>query len=130
MKFWILSICTLALGFCARAQSDTTRIRVIEEPGISAKMLAYTSTAGPKPQSAKGYRIQIFNGSRADANKQKADFARRYPDLTVYTTYETPEYRVQAGDFTDSFEAERKLREIRTEFPGAFVVRTNVNPRR
>ena len=130
MKLWIFSVAALFYSLGTYAQSDTSRIRVVEEPGIAVKMQAYMSTGGSKPQSAKGYRIQIFNGSRADANKHKADFARRYPDLSVYTIYETPEYRVQAGDYTDSFEAERKLREIRAEFPGAFMVRTTVNPRR
>ncbi|MBI1315241.1 hypothetical protein GC167_00045 [bacterium] len=120
-----------ALCFSAlKAQTDTARIRVWEDASIGAKMQAFTAVSTAKLQSVKGYRIQIFNGSRADATEQKIQFARRYPDLSVYTVYETPEYRVQAGDFTDSFEAEKTLREVRAFFPGSFLVRTQVNPRR
>jgi len=126
----LLVLCASLCFSALQAQTDTARIRVWEDPSIGPKMQAFGAVNSGKSQSAKGYRIQIFNGNRADASEQKIQFARRYPDLTVYTVYETPEYRVQAGDFTDSFEAEKTLREVRAFFPGAFLVRTQVNPRR
>lgn len=77
---------------------------------------------------AKGFRIQIYNGNdRDEANKAKERFYRLYPDITVYTTYKQPSFRVKAGDFLDKLEAQRMMTKLRSEFQGIVLLEEQIN---
>lgn len=75
----------------------------------------------------QGFRVQLYNGNKADAQKLRAQFVTTYPNMSAYLLYITPEYRVQAGDFRDRFEAEKALHDVIAAFPGAFVVPAEIN---
>lgn len=81
---------------------------------------------GEKFKELKGFRVQIFNGNKSDCLKQRGQFLKIYHDVPAYLLYEVPEYRTQIGDFRTRLEAEAFLRKIINEFPGSFVVETNI----
>lgn len=77
---------------------------------------------------AKGFRIQIYNGNdRDEANKAKEKFYRLYPDITVYTTYKQPSFRVKVGDFLDKLEAQRMMNKLRPDFQVIVLLEEQIN---
>ncbi len=81
-------------------------------------------------ESIDGFRVQIFfdsgNNSQRNANKARASFLSRYPDVDVYITFETPYYKVRVGDFRTRLEARKFLNQIQSNYSNAFIVRDNI----
>ncbi len=109
--------------FGQTASSDSTYWE--EEEGISTAIGLFTEYNLLNPTS-KGFRIQIFNGSKQNANKKKTEFLQKYPAMVARVIYEYPEYRIQIGDYKTKYEAEKTLSEIREWFPGSFIVITQI----
>lgn len=73
-----------------------------------------------------GYRVQIYNGSKQETLKARAKFISVFPSTPVYTVYESPEYKVQTGDFRTRLEAEKFLKQVVSDFGSGFVVKTKI----
>lgn len=71
------------------------------------------------------YKVQIYTGDNENAKKNLADFKRTFPLHDVTVVFNTPSYKVWAGDFKTRIEAERNLAEIRKKYPNAFLIRPN-----
>lgn len=70
-----------------------------------------------------GYRIQVYAGSNLDnSNRVRTDFIQEFDEIPVYQTWDPPHFRVRVGDFLTHSDAMYYLAEIRSIFPGAFVV--------
>jgi hypothetical protein len=81
-----------------------------------------------KQTSQKGYRVQLFNGNRKEAQTVKTKFSTQFPELNAYLTYQAPEYKVQIGDCRNEWEAEKLRNDILTAFPAAIVVKADIQP--
>lgn len=75
-----------------------------------------------------GYRVQVYNGSKKETLNKRSKFLNVFPNMPVYTVYESPEYKVQAGDFRTRLEAEKFLKQVVNEFGSGFVVKTKIKP--
>ena len=73
-------------------------------------------------------RIQIFNGSREDANDVKEKFENIKIDSIVDMVYETPNYKIWIGSYITQLEADRKLIEVKKYFPDAFIFKPIIKP--
>jgi hypothetical protein len=73
-----------------------------------------------------GFRVEIFFSSemnaRQKAQSMKGEFLAAYPDINVYVTYVSPDFKVRVGDFKTRNEALKLMNEIQNQFPKAFVV--------
>lgn len=88
-----------------------------------------TSTDGVKatdaPKSiirARGYRIQVYSGSdqktaKNEANSRKGAIQSSYPNMEVSVSYNSPVWRVRAGNFKTQEQANQALSEMRSKFP-------------
>lgn len=76
----------------------------------------------------KGYRVQIYFGAdKTKANEYKARFLGRYSgDIHAYEVYEVPNFKIRVGDFRSRMEAYRFLKKIKSEFPSAFIVESDI----
>lgn len=71
----------------------------------------------------KGYRVQIFLGSeREKAREMRRTFLLRHPDVGGYESYLAPNFRIRVGDLRTRLEAEKLRQELKTEFPGCYIV--------
>ena len=74
----------------------------------------------------QGYRVEIFFSSDLNARQRaqqiKGEFLGSYPDINVYITYVSPDFKVRVGDFRTRNEALKLMNEIQGRFPKAFVV--------
>ncbi len=73
--------------------------------------------------TSKGFRLLIFNGAdRNLALKIKTEFARRFPSYHSYMSYNTPNFKIKVGDFTDKKEANKFMKLIIPFLPSASIV--------
>ncbi len=70
----------------------------------------------------KGFRVQIFLGSRDGQSKARNKFMGLYPSYATYLDYQAPNFKVRVGDFKKRMDAEELLLEIRKAFPAAYIV--------
>lgn len=69
-----------------------------------------------QPETVQGYRVQLIATSDYDqAMNLRNELNIKYPELWVYTVYETPMYKVRAGDFINRAEAKNFLDKIQSE---------------
>lgn len=85
-----------------------------------------TSTEGTEaPKNivkTKGYRIQVYSGSdqktaKNEANYRKSTIQSSFPNMEVTITYNSPVWRVRAGNFRTQEQASQGLSELRAKFP-------------
>lgn len=94
------------------------KVVVLESAKISAQMANYAATTQP----LDGYRVQIFNGDRNTAETIRRNFMIGHPEVPAYLSYLAPNFRVRVGDLRDRVTAEKMREDLRTEFPGLYVV--------
>jgi hypothetical protein len=78
-----------------------------------------------------GFRIQIFfdsgNNSKTNAEAMYSGFSAKYPEMPVYLSFKSPNYKVRVGDFRMRLDAQRFLNAIIGEYPGAWIIEDQVN---
>ncbi|WP_372753676.1 SPOR domain-containing protein [Mariniflexile sp.] len=67
------------------------------------------------------YTIQIYSGNRAVAESTQRDFNTNFTDWKATLQYETPNFKIWAGNFRTRLEADRALKKIKAKFPAAFI---------
>ena len=83
------------------------------------------SSTGLKPTSyiqTKGYKIQVFSGnnqkrSKDEAYSRKGMIERSFPDKEVTVTFNSPVWRVRAGNYRTYEEAFEALKDMQKMFP-------------
>jgi hypothetical protein len=78
-----------------------------------------------------GFRVRIFfdntQSARQRAFEAEATFHELYPEVPAYPTYQDLFFKVTVGDFRTRTDAMRFLISIRENYPGAFIVKENIN---
>ena len=74
-----------------------------------------------------GFRIRLYFASSRTAREESAAVLRRfsamYPGIQAYRSYASPNFKVSVGNFRTRLDAEALLRQIKADFPDAFIVR-------
>lgn len=125
MVLW-LGISALMGGNAALAQKQSDTLELWIEPAVKSLHQQYVAAAKEDP-TLQGFRVQIYNGSRQEALRYRSRSLQAFPQYKPHTVYESPEYRIQLGDFKTRLEAERFLKRVKERFPGSFIIRTRVN---
>lgn len=73
----------------------------------------------------KGFRILIIStNNRDEALTAKTKIYTYFPELKAYLWYQSPYFRVKAGNFTDRKDAEAYQRRLNVYFPkGVFIMK-------
>ncbi len=73
--------------------------------------------------SFKYYHIQLYNGQSINkARSVKADFQSNFPNESVVIEWESPEFKVWAGEYETKLAADQALLKMRKAYPNAFIV--------
>ncbi|AEV32910.1 sporulation related protein [Owenweeksia hongkongensis DSM 17368] len=121
----LISFCTLS--YSQAQDSSKGHLQVVPEKGISELQSKYLEQ-NKKDGSISGFRVQIYNGNKAETLKKRSEFISAFPKVAIYTLYEAPEYKIQAGDFRTRLEAEKFLSEVQESLGSGLVVKTNIKP--
>lgn len=108
--------------------------------GKSAAAIDSTATADPSKHITSGhrahvigYRIQVYAGgnnrqSKAEAHRMASLVRASFSDLPVYTSFKSPRWVCQAGDFKTREEAHEQLQKMRAtqQFGEASIVKSKI----
>ena len=75
-------------------------------------------------RSAKGFRLMVVNTTKRDeAIEAKTKLYTLFPELKPYLIYQSPYYRLKAGNFKERKDAETYQKKLDSFFPkGVFVI--------
>jgi hypothetical protein len=79
----------------------------------------------------KGWRIRIFRDSNQAASRKaesiKNEIEKKYPELPVYVTHNSPNFYVEVGDYRTRDDAEKMRRTLISTYPAASAVSVFIN---
>ena len=109
----------LMLFFSAFVMAQDGKVSVNVDKNIS-RLMAIKKEIHKAQSSIK---IQIFSGSRRNAEAKLMQFNLDFPEISTVMVYETPNYKIWSGDFRTQLEADRALIKIRKIYKEAFSFR-------
>ena len=136
MKF-IITIAVLIITADCFAQEDsagkepvdTNSVIVHKDPRLDLLVKKQASinevTSRDGRRTDKGFRLMIIStNNRDEAMAAKTKVYTYFPDLKAYMWYQSPYFRVKAGNFKDRKDAEAYQRRLNTYFPkGVFIMK-------
>lgn len=79
-------------------------------------------------RSMKGFRLLVVNTNKRDeAINAKAKVYTYFPELKAYLVYQTPYFKLKAGNFKTRAEAEKYRKDMSSFFPkGVFIINDTI----
>lgn len=127
--FLLLAIHSHAQIDTARNLTDTSSVIVHKDPRLDllVKKQAQINevTSRDARRTDKGFRLMIIStNSRDEAIAAKTKIYTYFPELKAYLWYQSPYFRVKAGNFKDRKDAEAYQKRINSYFPkGVFIMK-------
>jgi hypothetical protein len=136
MKFILTSILSLfTLSLLAQTDStgksanDSITVIIHQDERLDQLVKKQASineiTSRDSRRTDKGFRLMIISTtSRDEALAAKTKVYTYFPDLKAYLWYQSPYFRVKAGNFKDRKDAENYQKRMNTYFPrGVFIMK-------
>jgi hypothetical protein len=126
MKY-IFSLFFILTGFIALAQ-DTSSVVVHKDPRLDVllKKQGEVNAAIKKAnaRTAKGFRLLVINTNKRDeAIAAKTKVYTNFPELKAYLVYQSPYFKLKAGNFRTREEAQQYQKSLGYHFPkGVFII--------
>ena len=120
-----LILFSFLIPLLAATQTETTfnadgEIISINQEGINDLVAKYKESLKSKG-GVEGWRLQIkFKSKREDILPYKIRFIKKYPEIPAQITFDSPYYKLTAGNFRTKNEALKIKARIKKKFPGAF----------
>jgi|SRR5699024_1291968 len=102
--------------------SQQATLTIHQDPKLS-ELLKVQKELEKENKLSTGYTVQLYYGELNQANKILKDYKSHFSDWPASLEYETPNYKVWAGNFSSRIEAERALIQIQKKFSSAFILR-------
>ena len=115
----LLKTTALMLFFSAFVMAQDGKVSINVDKNVSRLMAIKKEIQ--KAQSS--IKIQIYSGSRRNAEAKLMQFNLDFPEISTVMVYETPNYKIWSGDFRTQLEADRALIKVRKTYKEAFSFR-------
>jgi len=69
-----------------------------------------------------GYRIQLYNGNERRAKSIRGRFRYLFPKVSSKLKYDSPEWKIQVGNYKTRLEADKAIMAFSKKFSGIIVV--------
>lgn len=115
--------------------SQTSSVIVHKDPRVDAlvkKQGAINKTVKKNSNRfGKGYRLLVINtNKRNEAIEAKTKVYQYFPELKAYLSYQSPYFKLKAGNFQTREEAERYRKQLNPLFPkGVFIMNDTIEIR-
>ena len=123
------SIFFFFLIFLLVLSSAQNKVNYEIEEGIELAEQQYLNS-WRKIKKMEGFRIQIisFSGvnSKTSIENTTEQFKQQFPNIPCDISYFEPNFRLRVGNFRTKLEAYKALRAIAPFFPGAFVLKDQI----
>ncbi len=127
MKYLFFFILFISAG-ALHAQDTSATVIVHKDPRVDVlvKKQSEVNAAIKKANSrtAKGYRLLVINTNKRDeAIAAKTKILTNFPELKAYLVYQSPYFKLKAGNFRTKEEAADYQKILSAYFPkGVFIV--------
>jgi len=121
-----LIISILFVFVSEKGQAQQATVTVNQDAKIQ-QLLELKKDLEKNNKLADGYTIQLYYGESNRAQSVLRKYRNFYGAWPASLEYETPNYKVWAGNFTTRLEADRALIEIKRNFPSAFILKPSKN---
>ena len=115
----LLKTTPLMLFFSAFVMAQDGKVSINVDKNVSRLMAIKKEIQ--KAQSS--IKIQIYSGSRRNAEAKLMQFNLDFPEISTVMVYETPNYKIWSGDYGTQLEADRALIKVRKTYKEAFSFR-------
>ncbi|WP_299551969.1 SPOR domain-containing protein [Seonamhaeicola sp.] len=119
LKFKIVTTLCL-LMFTANSFGQQGQVDINQDQDIT-RLLNVKKQLNKTENSSDRYKIQIYNGNRSGAYAAQKEFHETFSDWRSRIEYESPNFKIWAGNFRTRLEADRALKRIKRKFPSAFI---------
>ncbi len=119
-KTVVASVLISFLSINSFAQSATVTVNVDSKIN---ELLDLKKDLEKENKLSDGYTIQLYYGELNKANQILRKYKTTYGNWPASIEYETPNYKVWAGNFSSRIEADRALIEIQKNFSSAFILK-------
>ena len=134
---WNRIILTVLSSFCMTAlfaqegtvmNTETASVIVHKDPRVDALIKKQGSinknVKKSTARTARGYRLLVVNtNKREEAIDAKTKVYTYFPELKAYMSYQSPYFKLKAGNFKTRDEAERYRKTLANVFPkGVFII--------
>ncbi len=132
MKIFFLSLFTFITGFVfAQDASDTGSIVIHKDPRVDVllKKQADINAANKRAsaRTARGYRLLVVSTNKRDeAISAKTKIYTNFPELQAYLVYQTPYFKLKAGNFRTREEAKDYQKLLSVYFPKGVIVISDI----
>jgi hypothetical protein len=135
MKSLLLLAGILSFNFViaqGNAYPDTNSVVIHKDARIDAlaKKQAALNAAIKKAsaRSMRGYRLLVINtNKRNEAIDAKTKIYTYFPELKAYLIYQTPYFKLKAGNFRTRDEADRYRKNLNAVFPkGVYIINDTI----
>jgi len=115
-KHIFILIATAFISFNSiNAQTKPTPNETINN--LIEKKRAYNKTVGT------GFLIQLYNGSESRARTIMGNFKAKYNWVKTKLVYDTPDWKVQVGNYRTRLDADKALNKFKEEFSGGIIIK-------
>ena len=123
INFKILNrlILSFSLINCALTYAQSENLIVTEDSLIS-KLMSVKKEIDRDSYESQFFTIQLYYGNLIEAEKVFEKFKENFPEWKAELSFETPNYKVQVGNYKDYYFGMSKLREIKSTYPSAFLL--------
>jgi hypothetical protein len=135
MKF-IFTIAAFAFVFTCSAQKDTTLVTAVDSNSVIVhkdprldllvkKQAKINEETSRDKKTDKGFRLMVIStNNREEALAAKTKIYTHFPELKAYLWYQSPYFRVKAGNFKDRKDADSYRQRMNIHFPkGVFIMK-------
>ena len=112
----------LLMLFSGKSLAQQAELTVHQDPKIP-ELLNLKKELEKENKLSDGYTIQLYYGELDKASQILLKYRSDYAHWPASIEYETPNYKVWAGNFPTRIEADRALINIQKNFPSAFILR-------
>ena len=114
----LLSFCLINFSLTL-AQSENL---IVTEDSLISKLMSVKKEIDRDSYESQFFTIQLYYGNFTEAEKVFENFKKNFPEWKSELSFETPNYKVQVGNYKDYYFGMSKLREIKSTYPSAFLL--------
>ena len=113
--------------FAQNDQNDSSSVVIHKDPRLELlvkKQIEINEISNRNAKTGRGFRLLIVNTNKRDeAIDAKTKLYQYFPELKSYLYYQTPYFKLKAGNFKDKKDAEAYQKKLNIVFPkGVFIM--------
>lgn len=118
---WEPLLLVLIFSICSLSFSQTAELNVKQDPRLDS-LLNKKIALDRERYANEYYTLQLYYGNLETATETLENAKEAYPNIPVELSFETPNYKVQAGRFKDKILGLKTLDTVKRAFPSAFLL--------